>query len=112
MALAAALAIQQFQTAVLIVFFVLIAEALEHLTVSQGRSAIRMVTGLLPDQVSILDGGDSATRQIQRSDVRVGDRLLIRPGERLPVDGSVLSGSSAVDQRLYRCSAVSMNCMS
>lgn len=96
-ALGAALAIKEFQTAVIIVFFVLIAEILEHLTVGQGRKALRLITDVLPNEVTVLDdNGGSHTAAL--SAVHVGDKVLVKPGSRVPTDGKVVSGASFIDQ--------------
>lgn len=96
-ALGAAMAIQEFQTAVIIVFFVLIAEILEHLTVGQGRKALRLITNVLPNQVIALDEG-GVSHTVDLADVKVGDKILVKPGARVPADGRVINGTSFVDQ--------------
>jgi heavy metal translocating P-type ATPase len=95
-ALVSALAIREMFTALVIVFFVLIAEVLEGLTVGRGRRAIQDLLNLLPQQVELRrsDGVQSASL----SDLRTGDVVLVRPGGRVPVDGVVVSGDSFVDQ--------------
>jgi len=95
-ALAAATAIGEFFTALLIVVFVLIAEILEGMTVGRGRSAIRQLLDLLPQTVEVRSESQVAPRGI--ADVDVGDVVLVRPGGRVPVDGAVVTGHSFVDQ--------------
>src|ERR671925_258030 len=98
-ALAAALAIGEFFTALVIVLFVLVAEVLEGLTVGRGRRAIKDLLDLLPQQAVVRrDGG---TQEVGAAEVRVGDVVLVRisfvdqapiTGESLPVEK--LPGSS------------------
>lgn len=97
-ALFAAMAIKEFQTAVLIVFFVLIAEILEHLTVGQGRKALRLITDVLPNEVTLINADGVSHRQVRLSEVQVGDSVLVKPGARIPSDGKVLTGTSFVNQ--------------
>ena len=96
LALVAALAIGEFFTALVIVFFVLIAEVLEGLTVSRGRSAIKDLLDLLPQNALVLC--DGKVQEVAATELRVGDIVIIKPGARLPVDGIVVSGHSFVDQ--------------
>ena len=95
-ALVSALAIREVFTALVIVFFVLIAEVLEELTVGRGRRAIQDLLNLLPQQVELrgADGIQSASL----ADLRTGDVVLVRPGGRVPVDGVVVGGHSFIDQ--------------
>jgi heavy metal translocating P-type ATPase len=95
-ALAAALAIREFTTALFILFFVLGAEILEHLTVDRGRKAIRNLLALLPKRALVRRGG--RVEELPISDVRVGDVVVIRPAAEIPVDGVVILGHSTVDQ--------------
>ncbi len=95
-ALAAALSIGEFFPALVIVFFVLVAEAIEDLTVGRGRRAIKDLVDLLPRRARVRTGGD--TRDIDLSELSAGDLVLVRPGERIAVDGVVESGHSFADQ--------------
>jgi P-type Cu+ transporter len=95
-ALGAALAIGEFFTASLIVFFVLIAEVLEGLTVGRGRKAIHELVDLLPRRAEIRR--DGSIREVEASDIQPGDMVLVKPGARVPVDGTVVSGHSFLDQ--------------
>jgi Cd2+/Zn2+-exporting ATPase/Cu+-exporting ATPase len=77
-ALAAALVIREVFTALVIVFFVLIAEVLEELTVEQGRRAIRDLLELLPPTAERRNG--SATETVSVSSLVPDDVVIIRPG--------------------------------
>jgi heavy metal translocating P-type ATPase len=95
-AIAAAAAIGQFFTALVITLFVLVAEVLERLTVGRGRRAIRDLLEFLPDEVSVRRAG--AIRSVSAGDLSIGEAVLVAPGGRIPVDGAVLSGHSFVDE--------------
>lgn len=95
-AIIAAAAIGQFFTALVITLFVLIAEVLEGLTVSRGRTAIRDLLDVLPQTVIVRRGG--MVTETAASDIVVGDAVLVNPGGRIPVDGAVVAGHSFVDQ--------------
>jgi heavy metal translocating P-type ATPase len=95
-AIVAAAAIGEFFTALVIALFVLVAEVLEHMTVSRGRHAIRDLLDFLPRSVAVRR--DGAVGEVDAAELRVGDAVLVNPGGRVPVDGSVLGGHSFVDQ--------------
>src|SRR6516225_8353729 len=95
-AIAAAAAIGQFFTALIITLFVLVAEVLEGLTVGRGRKAIRDLLEFLPREVSVRRSG--AIHAVSAEELRIGDAILVAPGGRIPVDGTVLSGHSFVDE--------------
>jgi P-type Cu+ transporter len=95
-AIIAAAAISEFFTALVITLFVLIAEVLEGMTVSRGRRAIRDLLDFLPRAVSVRRGGNVA--EVDTEALAVGDAVLVNPGGRIPVDGTVIAGHSFVDQ--------------
>ena len=95
-ALLAALGIGEFFTALIITAFVLAAEVLEGLTVGRGRRAIGDLLDLLPRSAWIVK--DGVPTEIPVSELRAGDKVLIRPGTRIPVDGRVVSGNSTVEE--------------
>jgi P-type Cu+ transporter len=95
-AIFAAAAISEFFTTLIIILFVLIAEVLEHLTVSRGRRAIRDLLDFLPRSVTIRHA--DGAREVSVDELRVGDSVLVNPGGLVPVDGVVITGHSFVDQ--------------
>ncbi|HEX4193042.1 MAG TPA: cation-translocating P-type ATPase [Stellaceae bacterium] len=95
-AIAAAAAIGQFFTALVITLFVLAAEVLEGMTVSRGRRAIRDLLEFLPRSVVVRRNG--AVADVDANALKIGDAVLVNPGGRIPVDGTVISGHSFVDQ--------------
>src|SRR5215471_17236848 len=95
-ALVAALAIGQFFTALVIAFFVLFAELLEGYTVGGGRRAIEQLINALPRHVIVRRNGQES--ELRAEELSAGEIIVIRPGERIPVDGTVAKGSSYVDQ--------------
>src|SRR5215469_3915609 len=95
-ALLAALAIGQFFTAIVIAFFVLFAELLEGYTVGGGRKAIEKLIDALPRRVTVRRNGQE--QNLPADALSAGETIVIRPGERIPVDGTVIKGASFVDQ--------------
>ncbi|NUN51340.1 MAG: cation-translocating P-type ATPase, partial [Planctomycetaceae bacterium] len=95
-ALLAALAIGEFLTVLVIVAFVLFAEELEKVTVSRGRRAIEELLAFLPRRVFVRRDGE--VREVDAEEVRPGDVVVVKPGSRVPVDGTVVAGLSSVDQ--------------
>ncbi len=88
-----------FEAAVVIVTLVLLGQVLELRARSQTSSALRALLDLAPKRARRLraDGSDD---DIPLEDVIPGDRLRVRPGEKVPVDGVVLEGHSAVDESM------------
>jgi heavy metal translocating P-type ATPase len=95
-AIIAAAAIGEFFTALVITLFVLIAEVLEGMTVARGRHAISDLLEFLPRSVSVRRASGVAV--VEARELRVGDAVLVNPGGRVPVDGTVIQGHSFVDQ--------------
>jgi cation transport ATPase len=95
-ALVAALVIGEVVTALVITAFVLTAEILEGLTVSRGRRAIGQLLDLLPRLVPVRR--HEHFMEIPIEELRPADLVMVRPGSRIPVDGTVVSGESFVDQ--------------
>ena len=95
-AIVAAAAISQFFTALVITLFVLVAEVLEGMTVSRGRRAIRDLLDFLPRAISVRRSAGVA--EVDAQELVPGDAVLVNPGGRIPVDGTVVAGNSFVDQ--------------
>lgn len=95
-AIVAAAAISEWFTALVVALFVLIAEELEHLTLAQGRVAIRELVDFIPAEARVRREG--AVTLLPLAAVRAQDRVLVAPGEKVPVDGTVVEGHSYVDQ--------------
>jgi len=95
-AIVAALAIDQIFTALIITLFVLVAEILEGLTVGRGRQAIQRLVDLLPNIATVRRNEE--WQDVNISEIARGDQVLVRPGARVPIDGTVASGHSFVDQ--------------
>ncbi|MBI1348452.1 heavy metal translocating P-type ATPase [bacterium] len=95
----AAIALGEHQTAAIVVLISLIGESLEGFTVDRARRAFQETFALQPPIAHLSDAGHE--RDIPIADVRVNDELLVRPGERIPVDGRVVAGQSAVDESAF-----------
>ena len=95
-ALLSALAIGEFFTALVITGFVLAAEVLEGLTVGRGRRAIQSLLDFLPRTVAVRR--NDQVIEIASGQVQLGDTVIVKPGGRIPVDGTVLAGQSFVEQ--------------
>jgi Cu+-exporting ATPase len=88
-----------FESAAVIVTLVLLGQVLELRARRATGGALRALLALSPKTARRLRPDDSE-EDIDLAAIRVGDRLRVRPGERLPVDGVVLSGSSAIDESM------------
>jgi cation-transporting P-type ATPase D len=87
---------QIFDGALLIVIFAT-SGALEDVVTRRTEDSVRGLLDLAPDRAVLVDG-DGVERVVAAGDVRVGDRVVVRPGERISADGLVVAGSSDVDQ--------------
>jgi Cu+-exporting ATPase len=87
-----------FDTAVMVVVLVLLGQVLELRARGRTSSAIRQLLGLTPQTARIIRGSSEVDLPIAQ--VKVGDVLRVRPGERVPVDGVVLEGLSAIDESM------------
>ena len=88
-----------FEAAAAIVTLVLLGQVLELKARSRTGSAIKALLGLSPKTARILREGGKE-EEIPLSEIKVGDRVRVRPGEKIPVDGVVLEGSSSVDESM------------
>ncbi len=95
-AIVAAAVIGEWVTALLIATFVLAAEILEDLSMDRGRDALTDLMAFLPETVQVRRGDEVAT--VPLSAVAPGDVVVVGPGGRVPVDGTVVAGASSVDQ--------------
>ena len=86
-----------FEPAAVIVTLVLLGQVLELRARGRTNSAVRALLRLAPHVALRVEPG-GADREIPLAEVRVGDRLRVRPGEKIPVDGTVVEGRSAVDE--------------
>ncbi|MES2454419.1 MAG: heavy metal translocating P-type ATPase [Bacteroidota bacterium] len=88
-----------FEAAAVIICFILLGKLLEERAKGNTSAAIRKLVGLRPETVTVLDEND---KQIIKgaAEVRIGDIILVKPGERIAVDGLLTSGSSYVDESM------------
>jgi P-type Cu+ transporter len=94
-----------FEAAAVIVTLVLLGQVLELKARSRTGAAVKALLGLAPKTARRL-GGDGSEEDIPLDQVHIGDRLRVRPGEKVPVDGVVLEGTSAVDESMVSGEAI------
>jgi Cu+-exporting ATPase len=88
-----------FEAAAVITTLVLLGQVLELRARQKTSGAIRALLRLTPQQAHLIAADDSE-RDVALNEVQTGDRLRVRPGERVPTDGVVLEGQSAVDESM------------
>lgn len=90
-----AFAIGDFPEAVGVMLFYRVGEYFEHTAVERSRGQIMDAVDLRPERVNLVDG--DGIRVIPARDAKAGDVVLVRPGDRIPLDGMVVSGQSRLD---------------
>lgn len=96
-----------YEAAVVIITLILWGRMLEHQARSKTSSAIRALIGLQPKTARVIRDGEE--QDIPLTQVQVGDRLLVRPGEKIPVDGKVVKGSSTIDESMVTGESVAVD---
>ncbi|MBE7432443.1 MAG: cadmium-translocating P-type ATPase [Anaerolineales bacterium] len=92
----AALVVGEWTTAMVVIFFMHIGGYTERLTAEGARRAVKDLTAMAPQTARIEK--DGAEKEIPIAEVQLDDIVIVRPGEKIPVDGEVIAGHAAVDQ--------------
>ncbi len=92
----AALAVGEWATAAVVVFLMRVGDYVEHFTAGRARRAVKDLTALAPQTARLEQEGVEV--EVPLSRVSVGETVIVRPGERIPVDGEVIAGFATVDQ--------------
>ncbi len=95
-AAAGAIALGEWSEAAAVVFMFAVAQALEARTLERARTAVRALMDLTPAEAVVSDA--DGQRKVLVDQVAIGSVIIVRPGEKVPLDGEVLAGSSAVNQ--------------
>ncbi len=92
----AAIAVGEWATALVVVFFMRIGDYAEKFTTERSRRALRDLTAMAPQTARVERGGRE--EEVAVDEVQVSEVVIVRPGETIPVDGVVVSGQATVDQ--------------
>lgn len=92
----AALVVGQWATAAIIVFFMRVGEYAENLTTERARQAVKDLTAMAPQMARV--ERDGIEMVVPVSQVEVGETVVVRPGDKVPVDGEVIAGQATVNQ--------------
>ncbi|MGQ9927777.1 MAG: heavy metal translocating P-type ATPase [Chloroflexaceae bacterium] len=92
----AALVVGEWATAAVVVFFMHVGDGVERFTAEQARRAVRQLETLAPQTARVEREG--AEVELPIAAVRPGDVVIVRPGERIPVDGTVIEGQATINQ--------------
>ncbi len=96
LAAAGAAVVDQWHEGAILLFLFSLSNVLQDYAMDRSRNAIRALLKLRPDKATVRRGASDAIVPVET--LQIGDVVLIKPGERLPIDGEVISGSSTVDQ--------------
>ena len=92
----AAVAVGQWATAAVVIFFMRVGDYAERFTTERARGALKNLSALAPQVARVERSGEES--EVPIAEVRVGDTVVVRPGEKVPVDGEVTSGQATIDQ--------------
>jgi Cd2+/Zn2+-exporting ATPase/Cu+-exporting ATPase len=92
----AALAVEQWATAAVVAFFMRVGDYVERFTAEGARKAVRNLTAMAPQQARVVR--DGAEVEIPIAEVQPGEIVVVRPGEKIPVDGVVIDGHATINQ--------------
>jgi len=92
----AALLVGEWATAAVVVFFMRVGDYAERATTERARHALRDLSALAPQTARVLRDGTEV--EVPVAQVRLGEVVVVRPGEKIPVDGEVVSGQATVNQ--------------
>ena len=95
-AVAGAVALEQYSEAASVIFLFAVAETLEARTLDRARNAIRALMDLTPTEALVRDA--SGERRVPAESLTPGAVIVVRPGEKIPLDGEVIAGQSSVNQ--------------
>lgn len=87
-----------YEAAAVVIVFIMLGKLLEEKAKANTSSAIKKLMGLQPHTVWIIENGEE--KEVELAQVRIGDRILVKPGDKIAVDGKVLFGSSFVDESM------------
>lgn len=90
-----AFGIGEFSEGVAVMLFYQVGELFQNYAVTRSRQSISELMDIVPEYANIEDGGQ--LKQVDPDDVSVGDEIIVKAGERIPLDGVVLSGESMID---------------
>ena len=90
-----AMIVGEWREGVAVMLFFLVGETFEHYAVRRSRASIRSLMDICPDEACVLTNGGEEI--VDAEDVEIGSIIVIRPGERVPIDSVVISGSADVD---------------
>jgi Cd2+/Zn2+-exporting ATPase len=96
-AIAASLVVGEYWGAALVAFMMLFGKVLEDVTAARAEHAIEGLGKLVPAMAHVKDGR-GGERLVPVAEVRIGDVIVVRPGERLPVDGQIVAGRAALEE--------------
>ena len=92
----AAIAVGQWATAAVVAFFMRVGDYVERFTTERARQAVKDLSALAPQTARLVK--EKVEVEVPINQVQVGDTIVIRPGEQIPVDGEVISGHATIDQ--------------
>jgi len=92
----AALVVGEWVTAAIVVVFMRVGEYVENFTTESARRAVKELTAIAPQTARVEREGTET--QVPIADVRIGEIVIVRPGEKIPVDGEVMDGQATIDQ--------------
>lgn len=96
-----------FETAATIITLILLGKYLENLAKGKSSSAIKELLNLTPDKAILVDG--ETEKEILVEEIKLGDKLLVKPGSKVPIDGKIIKGTTSVDESMITGESLPVN---
>ena len=109
LAIVGALVLGQWEEAAAVAFLFGLSESIEAMSLDHARRAVRKLLELAPESADVV-GDDGVISRVAASAVLAGQKVLVRAGDRVPIDGRVLAGRSSVDQKAITGESVPVLC--
>jgi P-type Cu+ transporter len=87
-----------FESAALIITFILLGKYFESLSVGRAGEAMKKLMELSAKKARIISGGEE--KMVDISEIKIGDEIIIKPSEKIPLDGEIISGSASIDESM------------
>ncbi|MDR2940510.1 MAG: heavy metal translocating P-type ATPase, partial [Clostridiales bacterium] len=101
--------IGEYSEGVAVMIFYQIGEAFQDMAVDRSRNSIKELMDIRPDYANIIISGSDESKKEKPENVKIGDLILIKPGEKIPLDSIIVKGSSSIDTKALTGESIPLN---